>query len=307
MSQSSLPETESLALIATEQVNPETRDIDRLSSLAILQRINAEDALLHRAVQKALPEIAAVVDRIASGFKRNGRLLYFGAGTSGRLGVLDASECPPTFGAPAEQVQGIIAGGDRALRFAVEGAEDNEAQGYQDAIDCGLTSDDVVVGLSASGYAPYVYGVIRAAKERGAFSACIVCHGKSRLAGLVDQAIVVEVGPEVVTGSTRMKAGSAQKMVLNMLSTASMIQIGKTYENLMVDVQPTNAKLKARAARIVQALAGVDETNAEAALAQSQYQVKAAIVMLKKKCSLDQANALLSQYSGKLRPALESL
>lgn len=290
-----------LGLMATEQINPNTRDIDQLSSLEVLKKINREDALIHQAVEKALPQIAIVVDTIAKGFQTGGRLFYFGAGTSGRLGVLDASECLPTFGVPVEMVQGMIAGGEVALRSPVEGAEDNEEQGYQDAKQCQLTANDVLVGISASGHAPYVHGAIKAAKDAGAYTACIVCHAQSSMTTLVEQPIVVSVGPEAVAGSTRMKAGTAQKMVLNMLSTASMIQIGKTYENFMVDVQPTNSKLRARAARIVAALAKIDEADAQKLLEQTKYQVKPAIVMQVKSCGLDEANAILKAASGKLR------
>lgn len=293
-----------LGLISTEQINPRTRDIDQLSTLAILEKINAEDALVHQAVAQALPQIAQVVDAIVYGFEQGGRLLYFGAGTSGRLGVLDASECPPTYGADPEQVQGMIAGGDIALRHAVEGAEDDVALGESDVEALEVGQHDVVVGISASGHAPYVHGVIDAAKARGAFTACIVCHPGSKLIARVKQAIVVDVGPEVVAGSTRMKAGTAQKLVLNMLSSTAMIQTGKTYENLMVDVQPTNEKLKARATRMVSTLAKVSETQAQETLQTTQFQVKPAIVMLVKQCDLKTAQAILDQHHGKLRPAL---
>ncbi|MGE0199669.1 MAG: N-acetylmuramic acid 6-phosphate etherase [Candidatus Melainabacteria bacterium] len=292
-------------IIPTEQVNPRTTDIDQMDSVRLMETINAEDALVAAAVAKAIPAIATVVDRIAAGFQNGGRLLYFGAGTSGRLGVLDASECPPTFGADPEQVQGVIAGGDIALRNAVEGAEDDEAAGSMDCLALKPTQHDVIVGLSASGHAPYVTGVVNAARSAGAYTAAITCHGGSALAALVDQAIVVAVGPEVVAGSTRMKAGTAQKLVLNMLSTGAMIQTGKTMGNLMVDVQPTNGKLKIRARRLVAQLGGVSETEAEAFLSQTAHQVKPAVLMARFRLSAAEAEKALKSAGGKLKAALK--
>lgn len=293
------------SVIPTEQVNPRTTDIDLLTTEQVLRKINAEDQLVALAVEKAIPQITVVVDEIQKSFENGGRLFYFGAGTSGRLGVLDASECPPTYGAPPELVQGIIAGGDTALRNAVEGAEDSTEQGEIDVQQAGLKAGDVAVGISASGQAPYVVAAMRAAQSLGCFTAGLTCDPGSRLAQAVHQAIVVDVGPEVVAGSTRMKAGTAQKLVLNMLTTGAMIQTGKTFQNLMVDVQPTNLKLKARARRMVAALGQVSVDEAGELLEQSGYQVKPAVLMARDKIALSEALARLKVVSGKLRLALK--
>jgi N-acetylmuramic acid 6-phosphate etherase len=292
------------SMIPTEQVNPRTVDIDLLSTEQVLRKINAEDQLVALAVEKAIPQITVTVDAIRQAFEHGGRLFYFGAGTSGRLGVLDASECPPTYGASPELVQGIIAGGDVALRNAVEGAEDSLEQGEADVQKAGLKAGDVAVGISASGQAPYVVAAMRAAKALGCFTAGLTCDPNSQLAQAVHQPIVVEVGPEAVAGSTRMKAGTAQKLVLNMLTTGAMIQIGKTFQNLMVDVQPTNLKLKARAKRIVAALGQVNTDEAGLLLEQSGYQVKPAVLMARDKIGLAEALTRLQAASGKLRLAL---
>ena len=292
-------------VIPTEQVNPRTADIDLLSTTEILQKINAEDQGVAHAVAQAIPQIAVVVDAIKHAFETGGRLFYFGAGTSGRLGVLDASECPPTYGAPPSLVQGIMAGGEIALRNAVEGAEDSVEMGKADVAHAGVKAGDVVVGMSASGQAPYVVAVIEAAKALGCFTAGITCDGQSRLAQAAQQPIVVEVGPEVIAGSTRMKAGTAQKLVLNMLTTGAMIQTGKTYQNLMVDVQPTNLKLKARARRMVSALGEVEIDEAERLLELTGYQVKPAVIMARQAVDFAEAQQRLQAASGKLRLALE--
>ncbi|WP_373533580.1 N-acetylmuramic acid 6-phosphate etherase [Vampirovibrio sp.] len=292
------------SMIPTEQVNPRTTDIDLLSTEQVLRKINAEDQLVALAVEKAIPQITVVVDAIRQAFESGGRLFYFGAGTSGRLGVLDASECPPTYGAAPDLVQGIIAGGDVALRNAVEGAEDSCEQGQADVEKAGLKAGDVAVGISASGQAPYVVAAMRAAEALGCFTAGLTCDPASKLAEAVRQPIVVEVGPEAVAGSTRMKAGTAQKLVLNMLTTGAMIQTGKTFQNLMVDVQPTNLKLKARARRIVAALGQVNTDEASALLEQTAYQVKPAVLMARGKIELPEALNRLRAASGKLRLAL---
>jgi N-acetylmuramic acid 6-phosphate etherase len=292
------------SIIPTEQVNPRTIDIDLLSTEQVLRKINNEDQLVALAVEKAIPQITVVVDVIRQSFENGGRLFYFGAGTSGRLGVLDASECPPTYGASPELVQGIIAGGDVALRNAIEGAEDSLEQGEADVQNAGLKTGDVAVGISASGQAPYVVAAMRAAKALGCFTAGLTCDPNSQLSQAVDQPIVVEVGPEAVAGSTRMKAGTAQKLVLNMLTTAAMIQTGKTFQNLMVDVQPTNLKLRARAKRIVAALGQVEADEAALLLEQSGYQVKPAVLMARDKIGLTEALSRLKLASGKLRLAL---
>lgn len=292
-------------LIETEKVNPATRDVDLLDTEGVLLKINDEDAKVAQAVRASVSQIAPVVDKVVESLSNDGHLFYVGAGTSGRLGVLDASECPPTFGTPPDWVQGIIAGGEPALRNAIEGAEDNEAQGQTDFLKAGFQTGDVVVGISASGHAPYVHGALKAAKENGCFTVALVCHDKAALIESAEHAIVVSVGPEVVTGSTRMKAGTAQKLVLNMLTTGAMIRLGKTYENLMVDVQPTNSKLVDRAERIVSHLAGVDKDAARQTLTETSYQVKPAVVMLVKGVSKQVADETLSRVGGKLRLALE--
>lgn len=291
-------------LMPTEQVNPNTRDIDQVSTRSVLEKINAEDALVAAAVARAIPQMAPVVDKIVEAFNRNGHLFYFGAGTSGRLGVLDASECPPTYGVSGERVQAFIAGGEYALRNAVEGAEDSEPSGREDFKKANAQPGDVVVGISASGRAAYVVGALRAAREAGCFTVALSCNADASFCKEVDQAIVVEVGPEAVTGSTRMKAGTAQKLVLNMLSTGAMIQWGKTYENLMVDVQPTNLKLKERARRIVSVLADVTPEEAGLVLDETGYQVKPAVVMLRLGVTHEAALEKLNSVSGKLRAAL---
>ncbi len=302
------------ALIPTEQANPRTVDIDQLSTDAVLCRINDEDQGVALAVAQVIPQITPVVDAIVRAFAAGGRLLYFGAGTSGRLGVLDASECPPTYGSPPDQVQAFIAGGDIALRSAVEGAEDSDALGAADAEQANLTQNDVVVGISASGGAPYVLAAMRVARSHGATTAAITCHGGSPLALAVDWPIIAEVGPEVVAGSTRMKAGTAQKLILNMLTTGAMIQSGKTYRNLMVDVQPTNRKLRERARRMVALLGDVDADTADRLLAATGHAVKPAVLIAKSRqhgkgeeLSVDAATERLQQANGKLRPALDSL
>lgn len=294
------------SVIPTEQVNPRTTDIDLISTAEVLQKINAEDQMVAQAVNRAIPQIAAVVDAIKVAFENGGRLLYFGAGTSGRLGVLDASECPPTYGAPPSLVQAFIAGGETALRNAVEGAEDSAEMGQDDVAKAKVQPVDVVVGISASGQAPYVVAAVEAARAIGCFTAGITCDANSKLAQAAQQAIVVEVGPEVIAGSTRMKAGTAQKLVLNMLTTGAMIQTGKTYQNLMVDVQPTNLKLKARARRMVAALSDISVEEAEQFLEQTNYQVKSAVIMAIDKISLAEAEQRLKAVSGKLRLALKN-
>ncbi len=292
------------SLVPTEQINPRTGDIDMLSTVDLLQRINAEDAQVATVVALAIPQIAPVVDAIHQAFQAGYRLFYIGAGTSGRLGVLDASECPPTYGAPPEQVQAIIAGGTIALTQAVEGAEDSADMGEKDIQTAGVRAGDVVVGISASGGAPYVVAALEAAKALGCYTAGITCYADSLLAKIANQAIVAEVGPEVITGSTRMKAGTAQKLILNMLTTAAMIQSGKTYGNLMVDVQPTNLKLRERARRIVAHLSGITMEAADAVLSQTAYQVKPAVLMACGKIPLEAAQQRLTAAGGKLRAAL---
>jgi len=294
------------SITATEKRNPRTTAIDTLSSLEIVTLINDEDAKVAAAVRRELPRIARAVDVIVARLKQGGRLLYFGAGTSGRMGVLDASEIPPTYNTPPEMVQGFIAGGENALRQSAEAAEDDAEAGATLAQSLGVGKKDVVVGIAASGNTPWALGVVSEAKARGAATIGLTCNPGSNLTQAADIAIVPEVGPEVIAGSSRMKAGTAQKMVLNMLSTASMVQLGKVYGNLMVDVRPTNAKLRRRAARILQEAAAVDPETARQALQATGYRVKPALVMLLTGASVESAQALLDQNNGSVRRATSS-
>jgi N-acetylmuramic acid 6-phosphate etherase len=289
--------------ILTEKRNPQTLNIDELSSLEIVKKINEEDHQVPQAINKVLPVIALLVDEIVSAFKQGGRLIYIGAGTSGRLGVLDASECVPTFGTPAEQVIGIIAGGDKALRHALEGAEDNKKQAIEDLKAINLSNKDILVGIAASGRTPYTLSALAYAYSLGTVTGCVVNSPQSPMEQEAKYAIVAESGPEVVTGSTRMKAGTAQKLVLNMLTTASMIQIGKVYSNLMVDVQPTNDKLVQRAKNIIAELTGVSPEEAAESL-QTYKTPKAAILALLTSTEGDEVHRLLDKHDGHLKKAI---
>jgi N-acetylmuramic acid 6-phosphate etherase len=289
----------------TEARNPSTMAIDTLSSLEIVTLINKEDAGVAVAVRHQLPQIAQAVDIIVQRLRRGGRLFYFGAGTSGRLGVLDASEMPPTYSTPPELVRGVIAGGDTALRRSVEATEDDPQAGARAVGEAQINATDVVVGITASGGAPWVLGVLDEARRRGAATIALTCNPDSPLAHQTDVFIAPLVGPEVIAGSSRMKAGTAQKMVLNMLSTTTMIRLGKVYGNLMVDVQPTNAKLRRRAVRILQQAAGVHEDAAQAALNATGYQVKTALVMLLAGVDVDAARRRLALAKGFVRRAVE--
>lgn len=265
--------------LETEWSNERTRHIDECNTLEILQLINQEDATVAAKVKAALPQIALAVDAICTHMKAGGHLIYVGAGTSGRLGILDAAECIPTYGVDPALVQGHIAGGDKALRLPIEGCEDNEELGKQTIRDCGASYTDVVVGISASGSANFVLGALQEARERGACTVVIVNNSDSRAKKKADICIEVLTGPEVVSGSTRMKAGTSQKMVLNMISTATMIKRGKVYGNLMVDVKASNQKLKARAKRIFSAATGMDDSDAEKYLELAGMDTKLAIMM----------------------------
>ena len=293
-------------LPTTELVNPNTDNLDRLPTVEMLERINDEDAKVAAAVRVALPQIARAVDVIADALRAGGRLVYVGAGTSGRLGCLDAAECLPTFGVPPEMVFGIIAGGERALLRAVEGAEDDREAGEaaMDAADVG--PNDVVVGISASGGAPYVRGAVTRAKARGARATVSVVNSPNApLSGDVDIAVEVVTGPEVIQGSTRLKAGTGQKLVLNMLTTGAMVRIGKTYGNRMVDVQTTNKKLVSRARRLVRELGRVDSDEAaDALLSQAGGSVKRAIVLARRGVDPDEAERLLAEANGFLSVVL---
>ncbi|MGU3575259.1 N-acetylmuramic acid 6-phosphate etherase [Brucellaceae bacterium C25G] len=290
--------------LVSEGRNPRTMDIDLLDSLSVVRKINDEDKIVPLAVEKVLPEIARAVDAIVAAFRKNARLVYIGAGTSGRLGVLDASECPPTFGVPETMVVGLIAGGDEALLRAIEGAEDDASQGEADLANIGLSKDDVVVGIAVSGRTPYVIGALNYAKSLGAVTVALSCNPHSVIAAIADIAISPVVGPEVLAGSTRLKSGTAQKLVLNMLTTASMIRIGKTYQNLMVDVSATNEKLIARAVRIVMQAAECDEPAAEEALRLTNNDVKLAILVVKNETGVEEARHALHEANGFLRPAI---
>ena len=296
---------QTLSTLITEQRNPNSMNVDSLSALEIVQLMNDEDKQVPLAIEKCLPQIAQAVERIVAAFQQGGRLVYIGAGTSGRLGVLDASECPPTFGVSPEMVKGIIAGGERALRHPIEGAEDSKAQAVFDLQTIHFSSKDVLVGIAASGRTPYVIGSLDYAKSLGSVTVSIASNPNSAMANIVDIAIDTVVGPEVLTGSSRLKSGTAQKLVLNMLTTASMILMGKCYQNLMVDVQASNEKLKARAIRIVMQATDCDKTLAEETLKLAEQNAKLAIMMILSGLDRAQAEALLEKYHGKLQLALK--
>ena len=296
---------QTLSTLITEQRNPNSMHVDSLSALEIVQLMNKEDKQVPLAIEKCLPQIAQAVERIVSAFQQGGRLVYIGAGTSGRLGVLDASECPPTFGVSPEMVKGIIAGGERALRHPIEGAEDSKEQAVIDLQTIQFSSKDVLVGIAASGRTPYVIGALEYAKSLGSVTVSIASNPNSAMANIVDIAIDTVVGPEVLTGSSRLKSGTAQKLVLNMLTTASMILMGKCYQNLMVDVQASNEKLKARAIRIVTQATDCDKALAEETLKQADQNAKLAIMMILSGLDRAQAEALLEKHQGKLQHALK--
>lgn len=296
---------QTLSTLITEQRNPNSMHVDSLSALEIVQLMNQEDKQVPLAIEKCLPQIAQAVECIVTAFQQGGRLVYIGAGTSGRLGVLDASECPPTFGVSPEMVKGIIAGGERALRHPIEGAEDSKAQAVVDLQTIQFSSKDVLVGIAASGRTPYVLGALEYANCLGSVTVSIASNPNSAMANVVDIAIDTVVGPEILTGSSRLKSGTAQKLVLNMLTTASMILMGKCYQNLMVDVQASNEKLKARAIRIVMQATGCDKALAEETLKQAEQNAKLAIMMILSGLDRAQAEALLEKHHGKLQFALK--
>ncbi|MDN3699580.1 MULTISPECIES: N-acetylmuramic acid 6-phosphate etherase [Vibrio] len=294
-----------LSQLVSEGRNPETMDIDLLSAHEIIQRINQQDKQVPIAVEKVIPEIAQAVEKITAAFKSGGRLIYMGAGTSGRLGVLDASECPPTFGVSDQMVIGLIAGGPKAILKAQEGAEDSLELGEQDLKNIQFNTNDVVVGIAASGRTPYVIGALEYANDIGATTVALSCNPNSPIADIANIAICPVVGPEVLTGSTRLKSGTAQKLVLNMLTTASMIRLGKSYQNLMVDVKATNEKLVARAVRIVMQATDCPKSLAVITLKHTDYDVKLAILMILTDLNLDEAKEQLSHQQGFLRKAVE--
>lgn len=296
---------QTLSTLITEQRNPNSMNVDSLSALEIVRLMNEEDKQVPVAIEKCLPQIAQAVECIVAAFQQGGRLVYIGAGTSGRLGVLDASECPPTFGVSPEIVKGIIAGGERALRHPIEGAEDSKTQAVVDLQTIQFSSKDVLVGIAASGRTPYVIGALEYAKSLGSVTVSIASNPNSAMANIVDIAIDTVVGPEVLTGSSRLKSGTAQKLVLNMLTTASMILMGKCYQNLMVDVQASNEKLKARAIRIVMQATDCDKSLAEETLKVADQNAKLAIMMILSGLDRAQAEALLEKHHGKLQLALK--
>ncbi len=291
--------------LLTEKRNPKTMDIDSKATIEILRLINEEDRTVADAIASKIPDIARAVECYVESLKSGGRIFYVGAGTSGRLGIIDAAECPPTFSSPPELIQGLIAGGPEAVFRAKEGAEDHASQGAKAIADIGVSERDVVVGLAASGRTPWVVGALRKAKEIGARTVTIDCTTKSEIADLGEISVSVHVGPEVITGSTRMKAATAQKMILNMLSTTAMIRLGKVYGNLMVDLQPWSEKLRSRSKSILKTVAGVSDEEAEGLLAQSRWNVKVALVMAKTGKNKKEAEDLLSAGDGFVRRAIE--
>ncbi|MFG6077706.1 N-acetylmuramic acid 6-phosphate etherase [Erwinia sp. OPT-41] len=295
-----------LGALISETRNADTMDLDSLSTLEMVTKFNDQDATVAAAVRRTLPQVAQAVDAAAASLQEGGRLIYMGAGTSGRLGVLDASECPPTFGVPHGLVVGVIAGGPGALLKAVEGAEDNEQLGVSDLQALKLTPQDMVVGLAASGRTPYVIGALRFARQSGCRTAAISCNPASPIAHEAAIAISPVVGPEALTGSTRLKSGTAQKLVLNMISTGAMVKIGKVYQNLMVDMQATNVKLVDRACRMVCQATGCEREEAERALRQTAYEVKTAILMVLSGLDATKAATLLAEHGGFLRAALQA-
>lgn len=293
-----------LSNLVTESRNHDSENIDTLSTLDMLSVINNEDKKVPFAIEKVLPEIAQLVDKVAVAFTQGGRLIYCGAGTSGRLGILDASECPPTYGTPHEMVVGLIAGGHKAILQAVENAEDNAQLGEEDLRQLNFNEQDILVGIAASGRTPYVMGALQYAKSLGAITGAISCNPESPIAKLADIAITPVVGAEVITGSSRMKAGTAQKLILNMITTGAMIKIGKVFGNLMVDVEATNAKLVERQIRIVMQATECERTIAEEALSQCHRHCKTAILMILANVDAPQATQMLNQNKGFIRKAL---
>jgi len=289
----------------TEESNPNTKDIDRRSTIEIVRLINEEDKTVAEAVSGVLDSVAAAVDLIVERLKSGGRLIYIGTGTSGRLGVLDASECRPTFGVSADLVRGVIAGGYDALHRSVEAAEDDPEQGARDLQSFGISSRDVVAGISANGNTPYSLGALEFAKQVGAATLAVTCNPNSRMALAAEVSISPAVGPEVIAGSSRMKAGTAQKMILNMLSTATMIKLGLVYSNLMSNLQATNEKLRRRACAILSEEAGINGDAATRVLKEAGEDLRVALLMARANLSRDEANRLLESHAGSVRRALD--
>lgn len=298
---------EDLTKLATEMYNEKSTALDRMATIEILRLMNEEDSFIPQAVRQVLPEIEQTVEAVVDSFRKGGRLFYTGAGTSGRMGLMDSVECPPTFSTEPEMVQGILAGGDRALMKAVEGAEDNEQLGQEDLQARGLTANDVVIGIAASGRTPYVVGALQYARSIGAIAVSLTSNRNAEISKHADIRIEVETGPEVLAGSTRLKAATAHKMILNMISTASMVKMGKAYKNLMVDVNASNFKLKERAKKIVCEATGTDYQTASEVLEKTEYSVKPAIVMLLSDVVYEDALQLLAEADGFVRGAVEQV
>ena len=294
-------------MIITEKTNLDTVNIDSASSLEIARMINNEDLKVAKKISENLDSIAKAIDVISENFLKGGRLFYFGAGTSGRLGVLDASECPPTFSSSPEMVQGIIAGGDKALRFAIEGAEDSFVLAQEDFEKLDINKNDTVVSISASGNANYVIKILQLAREKGCKTIALTCNSEAKMSIYSDINICIETGAEAITGSTRMKAGTAQKMVLNMLTTGAMVKIGKVYKNLMIDVKPTNIKLKDRAVRIVSDIAQCDNDIALKMLEENGYHVKEAVLQIMFDMTFESAQGILELNNGILTKAINTI
>lgn len=293
-----------LDAMTTERRNPDTMDLDTMTPLEVVTAMNREDAKVPQAIQPVLPAIAQAVEWAIAALEQGGRVFYLGAGTSGRLGVLDAAECPPTFGVSPDLIVGLIAGGEQAFTKAVEGAEDSRELGRQDLESRNLTAHDLVIGIAASGRTPYVLGALDYANSLGCHTVAISCNQGSAIGQAAQLAIEVVVGPEVLTGSTRLKAGTAQKLVLNMISTATMVGVGKAYHNLMVDVMQTNEKLQVRAQNIVMEATGVDRDTAKDAIAQADGHAKTAITMILAQCSAQEARQRLEKARGHVRQAI---
>ena len=292
--------------LSTETRNPETMNLDEMTSLEIVKSMNIEDSKVPLVISKLLPEISKVVDIAAEALKNKGRIFYIGAGTSGRLGVVDSSECPPTFNASPNDFIGLIAGGEKAFIKAVEGAEDSEDLGKQDLLNKNFNRNDICIGLAASGRTPYVIGGLKYAKSIGAKTVSISCNKDSKIGKIADISIEAIVGPEVLTGSTRLKAGTAQKLILNMISTGAMILNGKSYKNLMVDLQMTNKKLETRGINIIKEATGVDENEAKEYIKKANGSVKIAIVMILSNCDYEIAKNKLDKSEGKVRLAIKN-
>ena len=297
--------TVNIATLTTEQINDRTTNIDQLQTVEIIELMNKEDETVTAAIKDVLPQIADAIDAIYQSLKNGGRLIYMGAGTSGRLGVIDAAECPPTFCTPPEMIQGIIAGGETAMFVAVEGAEDGRELGENDLKERNLRDSDIVVGIAASGRTPYVIGALEYAKQIGATTIALSCNQNAEISNYADHKIEVIVGPEILTGSTRLKAATAQKMVLNMMTTTSMIKLGKVYGNLMVDLHASNMKLVERARNMVMKITGASYGEAEQTLNAADQKVKPAILMIMGGVPLETANQLLEESNGFVRDAIE--